>query len=398
MGMQRRFVALMVLICLVAFVGAGCGGSKNAGGSAGPAGSDQKKAPIKFGVLASVTGSASWLGDPEVKGAKLAVEEINAKGGLNGSPVELVVYDDESAPEKAVIGAKKLLEQDKVAAIIGTSLVATSKAVAPLVKEKGPVVFSLSGGYEPENPFMFAGSVHTQYMQQTIMDWFKSKGYKRVALLATTDSTGQVAVDAIKSVAPAAGVEVVGVERMNTNDVDVMPQLTQIRSKQPDAIVSWLTGKPAGVVVKNFFQLGIDVPLFLSHGNISYTFADSIKGFQPKTLLMPSSKDVAWQDLPTSDAQRAQNESFHKKYFDQNKQHADFGPPVAYDAVMLVAEAIKKAGSTDAVKVKDALEAIQGYTGLVGVYNFSKDDHRGTGRKDTVLVQVKDGQFSLFWR
>lgn len=354
--------------------------------------------PIRLGVLVSETGPAAWLGEPEMKGAQLAVEELNAKGGILGRPVTLVFYNDESTPEKAVLGARKLLEQDKVAAIIGPSLVATSKAVAAFVKERGPVAYSLSGGYVPENPFMFASSVHTQYMLETIMDWLKSKGHKRLALLASTDATGQVGVDSFKKIAPQEGIEIVSVERMNTTDVDVTPQLGRIRSGNPDALVAWNTGTSAGVVVKNFVQMGLQVPLFLSHGNLSYTFIESIKGSQPKTLLMPSTKDIIWDSLPANDPARARNEAFHKNYYDRFKKHADFGPPVAYDAVMAIAQAMRKAGTDDPAKVKEALESLKGQQGLVATYDFSKDDHRGTGRKDTVLVQIKGGKFSLFWQ
>jgi branched-chain amino acid transport system substrate-binding protein len=354
-------------------------------------------APIPLGILVSETGPASWLGDPEIKGAKLAIEEVNAQGGINGRPLSLVIYNDESSPEKAVIGARKLIEQDKVAAIIGTSLVATSKAIAPLVKDAGPVAVSLSGGYVPENSFMFAGSVQTTHMQDTIMDWMKAKGLKKVALLASSDSTGQVAAEAIKKVAPENGIALVALERMNANDVDVTPQLSRIRVAAPDVVIAWLTGKPAGVVVKNYAQLGLTYPLFLSHGNISYSFINSIKAFQPDVLLMPSSKDVVWGDLPATDPQRARNEAFHKKYHERYKQYADFGPPVAYDAVMLVAEAMKKGGLQPA-KMRDALETLKGHVGLVAVYDLSKTDHRGTGRKDTVIMQVKNGAFSLNWK
>lgn len=384
--MAIRRVALLVAVLALGFLAQAPESPAAAG-----------KEPIVLGVLVSETGPASWLGDPEIKGAKLAAEELNARGGIGGRPVSLVIYNDESAPEKAVIGARKLIEQDKAVAIIGTSVVSTSKAVAPLVKDGGPIVYSLSGGYMPENGFMFAGSVQTQHMQDTIMDWMKTKGLKKIALLATSDSTGQVATDAIKKVAPGNGITVVAIERMNASDVDVTPQLSRIRSAGPDAVVAWLTGKPAGVVVKNYSQLAMPYPLFVSHGNLSYSFAESIKAFQPQLLLMPSSKDVIWEDLPANDSLRSRNEAFHRKYFERYKQHADYGPPVAYDAVMLVAEAIKKAG-TNPIKIKEALEGVKNYVGLVATYEFSKDDHRGTGRKDTVLVQVKGGEFSLYWR
>lgn len=282
-----------------------------------------------------------------------------------------------------------------VLAIIGPSLVAESKAVAPLVKDQGPLVYSLSGGYRPENAWMFAASAQTEIMQKTVLDYFKSKGITRIALLAATDSTGQEAVDSLKELSQKeGGFEIVAVERVNPTDVDVTVQLNNIKSKNPQALIAWMTGKLVNVAVKNFYQLGLDIPLVVSHGNLSYKFLDGIKGFTPKTLLMPATKDFSWKSLPDNDPQKKINEKLHVDYKSKYGKEADFGPGVAYDATNLIIEGLRQAGP-DKEKLRSYLENVNNYAGATAVFSFSPQDHRGTGRKDTVLLRVKDSQFQL---
>lgn len=386
----RACITVLPVIALAGMAAAGCGSPKDDGkASTGAAAAGS----YKIGVLVSSTGGASWLGDTEARVAKIFADKINAGGGVNGRKIDLVMYDDESDAQKALIGAKKLIEQEKVVAVIGPSLVAAGNAVAPLVKDKGPVVYCLSGGYEPGNEYMFAASAHTRYMQQGIFDWLKSRGMTRIALLAGSDATGQMAVDSIKPWVEQYKFDLVAVERVNVDDVDVTPQMTRIRARQPQALIAWMSGKIMGVVVKNFNQMGFDIPIFISHGNLSYTFLDSIRAFEPKQLYMPATKDIAWQSLPEGDPQKPVNKELHEAYFSKHGKNADFGV-VAWDALQLVTDALKKAGP-DPKQMKEYIESQKGYTGACGIYDFSAQDHRGTGRKDVVVLRVKDGKFEI---
>src|SRR5688500_17847224 len=114
--------------------------------------------PIKIGLLIEQTGVFSWYGQENLNGAQLLTDELNANGGINGRQIELVVYNSESAPDKAVAGARKLIQQDKVAAIVGLGLISEAQAVAPIVKD-GPPTYSTSGAYLPEHGMMFGGTV-----------------------------------------------------------------------------------------------------------------------------------------------------------------------------------------------------------------------------------------------
>ncbi len=396
MKTNKKILVILIGLILSLTLVSGCGsGSQkdNSGQSGGTSGSTGKE-PYAIGVLTAQTGPASWLGDGELKAANMVAEQINSQGGIDGHPLKIVFYDTASSPEQTVKGASKLMG-DGVLAIIGPSLVAESKAIAPLVKAQGPLVYSLSGGYRPENNWMFAASAQTEIMQKTVLDYFKTKGVKRIALLAATDSTGQEAVDSLKDLSEKeGGFEIVAVERVNPTDVDVTVQINNIKSKKPEALIAWMTGKLVNVAAKNFYQVGMDIPLVVSHGNLSYKFLDGIKGFTPKTLLMPATKDFAWKSLPDSDPQKKVNEKLHVDYKNKYGKEADFGPGVAFDAMNLIVDGLRKTGS-DKEKLRAYLENVNNYAGATAVFNFSPQDHRGTGRKDTVLLQVKDQQFQL---
>lgn len=377
---------------------AGCGG-KNADNGAKPGEDTAKsgaadKSPYKIGVLVAQTGASSWLGDGELKSAQMVAEQVNASGGVDGHQIEIVPYDSATNPEQAVKGASKLIE-DGVLAIIGPSVTAECKAVSPLVKDQGPVVYTLSGGYRPENPYMFAASAVTGVMQQTVLDFLKTKGLTKIGMLAGTDASGQEAVDSIKELmAKDKSFQLVALERVNPTDVDVTVQLNNIKKANPDVMISWCTGKLIKVATKNFYQMGWHVPYIVNHGNLSYTFLEGIKDFAPKTLWMPATKDFAWTSLAANDPQKVPNEKLHNDYKAKFNKDVDFGPAVSYDAMNLIIEGLKQVGG-DKAKLRDYLENVQNYAGATAVFNFNKDDHRGTSRKDTVVVQASNGKFEL---
>lgn len=380
------FVAMTIILLLIS----GCGTSQ----SVSSKGTTDNKDPYQIGVLTAQTGAASWLGDGELKAVNLLADQVNAAGGINGHSIKINSYDSASSPEQAVKGAGKLIE-DGVLAIIGPSVVAESKAIAPLVKDKGPLVYSLSGGYRPENRWMFGASAQTEDMQQTVLDNFKTRGITKFALLAATDSTGQEAVDSLKALMEKEpGFTLVATERVNPTDVDVTVQLNNIKSKQPQAIIAWMSGKLIFVVTKNFYQSGMEIPLVVSHGNLSYSFLEGIKDFAPKTLLMPATKDFAWGSLPDSDPQKKINEKLHVDYKNKYGKEADFGPGVGYDAMNLIVKGLSEAGP-DKEKLRTFLENANNVVGATAVFNFSAQDHRGVTRKDTVILEVKGTQFLL---
>jgi len=360
----------------------------------------QQKAPIKIGVNMDITGYAGWGGEPSFRAIQLYAEQVNAQGGIDGRPIELVIQDNETNPEKSTTITKKLIQRDKVLAIMGPSITATTNAARPVVQEEKIVLYCNSASFQTDFPdsFCFATMVVSTMQVDAIYDHFMKKGFKRVAILCATDSTGQTWFDMTTNAAKKYGFEFVG-ERFNVKDMDVTSQLVKLRAINPQALIVGVTGAPNAVIAKNFNQMGFNIPYATTGGNISESFLKLMAGNEPETLLIPGAYCVVWKDLPDSFPHKklmtAFNEAFQRKY----KKEADMYAAQGYDSMRITFEAIRQVkpeGPQDSVKIRNAIEKIKDFPGVYGTtYTFSKDDHRGLKREDCVLIQVKGGKFVM---
>jgi branched-chain amino acid transport system substrate-binding protein len=387
MRVAGRRTSAAALAGLTAVALAACGSS--AGGSTG---ADS----YKIGVLVSQTGPASQLGVGELRGARLAADHLNAGGGVDGHKIQIVAIDDQTKPDQDVQQARQLVSQ-KVAAIVGPSVVAGCNAVAPLVASRGPVEYCLSPGIKPSGN-VWSASVKTDQLAERMLSYWKGQGITKVGLISTTDASGKDGARAVNEAAKKAGVQIVSSADYDPTAVSATSQLQQVTSAHPQAIVVWSTGTPAGVALKGIQQLGINLPVATTDGNLSNTFLQRIADYTPQQLLIPATRDFWWQTLPKSDASYTLEQDYHQKYQAKYNEAPDFGPGVGYDAVLLLAEGLKKAGAGDAAKLKAALEKIDGFNGVVGTYHMSADDHRGLGLPDVAIVQAKNGAFTYVGR
>ncbi len=362
--------------------------------------SAQKKPAVRLGVNLDTTGYGAWLGEPELHALQLFAEQTNAKGGIDGHPLELVVYDNESNPEKSSSNTKKLIQRDKVTAIVGTAITATSNAAKSTAQEEKVVMYSLSGSYEPSYPdsFTFATWVHTSGMVETIYDYFVKKGIKRVATLCATDSTGQTWFDETAKSAKKYGFELAS-ERFNVKDVDVSAQLAKLKASDPQALIVGVSGAPNAVVAKNFNQMGFKISYVTGHGNISDTFLKLMQGNEPQTLLLPGAYYIVWRELPNSYPQKPLMKEFADAFRKKFGKEGDVYAVVAYDAARVIAEGMRKAkafGPQDSPKLRDAMETIRNFPAVYGgTYTFSKEDHRGIKKDAALMIQVKGGRFVM---
>ena len=362
--------------------------------------SAQQKASIRLGVNLDSTGYAAWLGEPQLRAIQLFAEQINTKGGIDGHPLELMIYDNESVPEKASNIAKKLIQRDKVTAMIATSITATSNAARPIAQDEKIVMYSLSASFEPNYPdsFAFAIYVPTNGQVEAIFDYFVARGIRRIAILCATDSTGQTWFEETTKAAKRYGFEIAS-ERFNIKDMDVTPQLAKLKAINPQAFIAGASGHPNAVVVKNFNQMGFKIPYVTGAGNISVAFLKLLEGIEPDTLLLSGAYCVVWRELPDSFPQKKLmqefNEAFQKKYM----KEIDIYSVGAYDAIRILAEAIRQVkpeGPQDSVKLRDAIENIKDFPAVYGkTYSFSKENHRGVGKDSAAMVQVKGGKFVM---
>ena len=358
----------------------------------------QAQEPIKIGSFLSVTGGAAFLGDPEQKTLELYVEKINAAGGVLGRKLQLVAYDSAGDAEKARTFAKRLIEQDKVDVIVGGSTTGETMAVVPLVEAAQIPFISLAGAVviiEPVKKWVFK-TPHTDRMacEKVFVD-LQSRKLSKIALISGAGGFDKSMRAECLKVAAKHGIEVVADETYGAGDTDMTAQLTKIKNTAGvQAVLNPGFGQGPAIVTKNYRQIGITVPLYQSHGVASKEFI-KLAGAAAEAVRLPAAALLVADDLPASDPQRSVVVSYKHEYESRFKSDVSTFGGHAYDGLMLVVDAMKKAGSTDKAKVRDALEGIRGYMGTAGVVNLSPTDHMGLDLTAFRMLEVKGGNWTL---
>ena len=400
--MKRKLVAIFVaIIMLLAAAGAFAAKETEPPKAKTPT---QDKEPVKIGAFFALSGPAASIGTPTKLVAEMVVAKINQEGGINGRPLELVIGDTESDAAKAATIAKKFIHQDKVAAIIGPTRTDTGMNVKKIVEEAGMPTFMTVGG-DPvimggeklgSFKYVFKSPQRSSTAVKKLFSYLKDKQIKTIGLLYATDGFGKDGAQWIEKLAPEYGLEIVARESFGPKDTDMTAQLTKIKNAKPQAIICWTIGPAGAIVSKNKAQLGITIPLFQCHGLPDPKYIE-LAGKAAEGDRMPATKLMAVDELPDIDPQKKVIQEFIKLYKESgyDKQfpintHSGY----AWDAIMIVAEAMKKAG-TDPNKLRDAIEQTKGYVGVSGIYNITPEDHNGLGEDSMVVVEVKDGKFVM---
>ncbi len=372
--------------------------------------SAQAAEPVKIGAFFALSGPAAAIGTPTKLVAQMAADKINKEGGIDGRPIELVLGDTESEPTKAVMVFKKFLSVDKVVAIIGPTRTDSGMAVKKQAETAMmPTMMTVGGdpvimeGMVGDKDFgtaryVFKAPQRSSTAVAKVYGYLKKKGLTRIGLLTAGDGFGQDGERWLKKMAPEYGIEIVGEEQFKPSDQDMKPQLANLAAKKPQAIVCWTIGPAGALVSKNHHALGLDLPLVQCHGQPDPTYI-KLAGLAAEGDLMPSTKLLAVKQLPDSDPQKKVITEFVRLYTEVYHYDKDF--PInthsgyAWDAISLLAEAIRSAKSTEPGKIRDALENIKGHVGVSGVFTLSPTDHNGLDESSMVMLQVKNGQFVL---
>ena len=355
-------------------------------------------AQIRIGSVLSITGPASFLGDPEDKTLRMYVDRINAEGGVNGEQLELIVYDSEGDANKARTLATRLIEDDEIVAMVGGSTTGTTMAMVPLFEDAEIPFISLAGGIviiEPVNPFVFK-TPHTDRMAcEKVFEDMQARGLSRVGLISGTGGFGKSMRGQCLNVAEAYGIEIVADETYGPRDTDMTPQLTNIRNAEGlQAVLNPGFGQGPAIVTKNFAQLGIEVPLYQSHGVASKSFIE-LAGAAAEGVRLPASALLVANQLPDDDPQK-QVVVDYKTAFEAewNRPVSTFGGH-AYDGLMILVDAMRRAGSADPVAIRDAIEETIGFMGTAGEVNMSPDDHMGLDLTAFRMLEIRDGDWTI---
>jgi len=356
------------------------------------------QAPIKIGAFLSVTGPAAFLGDPEQKTLELYVEKINAAGGVLGRKLQLVAYDSAGDADKARTFVKRLIEEDKVDAIVGGSTTGETMAVIPLVEQAGVPFISLAGAVvivEPVKKWVFK-TPHTDRMAcEKIFVDMKARNISKIGLISGSGGFDKSMRAQCLEVAKNYGIEIVADETYGAKDTDMTAQLTKMRQNaQIQAVLNAGFGAGPAILTKNFRQIGMTVPLYQSHGVASKEFI-KLAGDAANGVRLPAAALLVAKSLPFDDPQKKVVVAYEHEF--ESRYHQDvstFGGH-AYDGLYLVVDAMKKAHSTDKARVRDAIESTRGWMGVDGEFNLSPKDHMGLDLSAFRMLEIKNGDWTL---
>jgi branched-chain amino acid transport system substrate-binding protein len=354
--------------------------------------------PIRIGAFLAATGPAAFLGDPEQKTLEMYVERINAAGGVLGRKLQLFAYDSGGNAEKARTFTKRLIEQDKVDVIVGGSTTGETMAAVPLVEEAQVPFISLAGAVviiEPVKKWVFK-TPHTDRMAcEKIFTDMNARKLSRLALISGAGGFDRSLRAECLKVAPKYNIEIVADESYGAADTDMTAQLTKIKSTPGvQAVMNCGFGQGPAIVTKNYGQLGINLPLYQSHGVASKEFI-KLAGGAAEGVRLPAAALLVADILPDSDPQKPVVTAYRNEYEARFKSDVSTFGGHAYDGLMMAVEAIKRAGSTDRAKVRDEIEKTKGYIGTGGVVNMSPTDHMGLDLSAFRMLEIRNGNWKL---
>ncbi|MCZ7661945.1 MAG: ABC transporter substrate-binding protein [Thermoleophilia bacterium] len=410
---HRYLVYLAVALALVAaLIGAvGCGGDETTTTTVEPASTETTAPastettatgpsgePVIIGAVVSATGPASPLGEPEKATLLMMEKQVNDAGGILGRPLKVIIEDDQSDPQNAVTAAQKLIQQDKVVAIVGPSISPSALAMKPITNQAKIPQLAMAAANaitdEPPIDWMWrtppkdalAAAKALSYVSETLK-------LTKVAVLHDENAFGASGLAEIEKTAPDWGIEIVAKESYKTDETDLTAQLNKIKGANPEVLVVWGTNPGPAVAAKNMKQLGMDIPYVGSHGIANKTFID-LAGDAAEGVVFPAGKLLVPSSI-VDPQQKAVVDQFAAAY----EAVVGSPPPTfaghAFDALGLLLSAIDTAQSTDAAAIQTALNETTGFTGPDGVYNYTPTNHDGLSIDDMIVVKIEGGSWVL---
>ncbi len=352
--------------------------------------------PVKIGLVTALSGQSAKAGEAITRGLEIAIDEINAKGGvLGGRKFELVRRDDEANPAKGQIAARELLFKEKVAVLFGGLDSPVALAIVPIVnQEKVPFMDPWAAGTpitrNGANPnFVFRVSAVDELVDKAMLQYAqKFYSAKTPGVIVVNNPWGESNQKGLVAALNAKGVKAAGVEKFEPNDVDVTPQLSRLKAAGADSLMLVGNVGPSAQVVKSLDRMGWKVPVVSHWGPAGGRFTE---------LAGPNAKDVVFVQTYSffgnqSPVGQKVLEMLKKKYPDI-KGPGDVTPAVgvanAYDAMHLVALAIQKAGSTNGDAIRQGFYKIDTYDGLIKKYDkpFTPDNHDALNENDYIWTR-----------
>jgi len=327
----------------------------------------------------------------------MLIDKINAAGGINGRELQLIVKDSGASPEKALSMAKQLIEEEKVLAIIGPSTSGETMAIKKVCQDSKMILVSCAAAEDIVNPlasYVFKIPQKDSDAARLIYKAMKARGISKIGVVVSSDGFGKAGREQLEKLAPDNGITIAIAEVYPKEATDLTDVLTKVKGKDVQAVVNWSIVPAQSLVAKNMKQIGLDVPLFQSHGFGNPKYAQA-GGEAANGTLFPCGRLLVAEQLPDDHPQKALLMSYKKDYESKHKEDASTFGGHAYDALLILIEGLKKAGTDDREKVRDAIENVKGLVGTAGIFNMSPTDHTGLDVEAFELLTVKDGKFAI---
>lgn len=399
---MKRFLTFL-LVTILAFVLVACGGddedtSTNESTSDDNADTEDVDA-YKIGAVYSKTGPNSPLGEPEWNTTELLVDEINEAGGINGVPLEVILADDESSQEKATQETIRLIEDENVLAILGSSGSTESLAMKGIATDSEVPMVSAGASIQIVDPvedaeWVFKTPQNDMHAVEKIFLYLEDQGIDKIGLLTDSNAYGESGRAQLEANAEEFGIEIVSKEVYNMEDPDMSTQLTKINSSGAEALVTWGTNPGPATIAVNMKDLGLDMLHISSHGVANQAFIDLAED-AAEGVVIPTGRLLFPSQIPEDDPLYDNISEFYEKYMDRfNSEPTNFAS-YGYDNIMLVVEALEN-GATDRASIRDYLENdITDWIGTSGIFNMSPEDHNGLDVDSLVMAHVKDGEWQF---
>ncbi len=373
MSARRRGSGVVALVALFAIAAAPLGAAD----------------PLELQAIVSLTGPGAYLGNDEMQSLQ-AVEAIaNASGGVGGRPIKFVIRDDQSRPQVAVQLFNEIAAS-KPAAVFGPGIYPSCSAVLPLVKD-GPVIYCFSPALDaPKGSFAFSANVAAEELTVVALRNLRSRGYRRLAVITSTDATGQDAERALVAdlaLPESAGMSLVAREHFNVNDESVAAQIARIKAAAPQALLVWTSGTPLGTVLHAVSDAGLELPIVTSSSNATVAQMQQYASLAIKDLELPGVPALV-SNSPVTPAERQAIRRFDGALSALGVKQPDFGHTLAFDPAMILIDALRNAGPQPTpVKVQAYISNLHGYVGVNGTYDFPARPQRGLTADRVIMIR-----------
>jgi branched-chain amino acid transport system substrate-binding protein len=344
------------------------------------------RSPYPINVILSMTGQGAFVGQSQ-HDTLVALQDVeNKRGGIQGHPIKFIFHDDGTSPQNAVQLVNAVISEH-AAVLVGPSIAVTCRAVQPLVTN-GPVTYCTSPSLLPVKAgFMFSSISSTHDQIQGLFRYFRDNDITRIAVLDSTDATGQDADNSIAAALaepPNSSAHIVDQEHFTVTDLSVAAQFAKIKGSNPQVVISWTTGTPFATVLRGYSEAGLTLPLVGSPGNMTYAQMKQYGSVLPKDLLFVTPPYVLDPPDPAlASAQREFGGTFRALGVRPDLQTGD-----PWDGAKLIILALRKLGTgASADQVRAYLQTVHDYVGIAGIYDFRDGSNRGLGVKDAQLAR-----------